>query len=158
MHKPNFPLQQVAHRLSERASLQLKETFVKYPLLKQEHTIKLPIGLPDISSQYKQLFLPNFCVTTSVGDNCIGLKSGEIVIVQNIVKIQKVPYDIFIVFNIFKKKSKLFVYPWDSTLIGIYSVDELSENLQFCCIDDIKKKNVLLPQKKLFVALPLLHS
>lgn len=158
VRKPELPLQQAANRILEGALCTKLAAQTVYPELKQEHhTGNLPSSLPRIISRYKMMNMKNYCLRTTVGDNCVKLKNEEIVIIQNIVKLAGNTHDVCIVYNKFTKVENFFTYPSDSASIGIYSVSELSASMEFCLISSIDKKYVLFPFKKVYIALPLLH-
>ena len=65
----------------------------------------------------------------------------------------------YIVFEKFGSMLNFFIYPVESSKLGIYKVRKLSQQLQVIPISDIEKKYVLLPcLDSVFVAMPMLHG
>ena len=74
--KPNFPIQQVANRLAEKAFYATSnETCVtgQMKLLQKHFTGVLPRNLPRVEAQYKQLHQKDYSIKCAIGDNCFGL-------------------------------------------------------------------------------------
>ena len=65
---------------------------------------------------------------------------------------------IFLCVNPYCKVENLFDSPICSTAIGIYKVSELSSDIVKIKLSSLVKKCILLPYKRKFVALELLHS
>lgn len=153
VRKPNFPLQQVVRRLSEKQIETVEQKSV-FPILKQEHVRKSTVKITGIQKQYKQIQLQYYVISIESNDNCVRLHSGEIVIVENILKTSE---DILLVCRQFEYVDDFFSYPCKSSQVGICAVKNLSLVARTCSLNDIQSKCVLLPAKDCKIVFPLLH-
>ena len=78
---------------------------------------------------YSKFETDDFAIVASLPvhtDNCCITKSGEVIIVQNIVKVGEI---IYFVGKQFEEKTSFFDYPMDSSLLEIHKVQKLSAKL-----------------------------
>lgn len=146
----NYPLQQVIRRLSEN--------HVAFPtkskeLFEQPHNGGQIPETMVTSSQYKVLNLQDCTIKISMGDNCVKI-GEEIVLARNFFVSDGSK---FILYEKFCHKENVFTYPLDSTKLGIFKIKLLSGKLEYAPISSILEKYVLIPRKKSFVVVPLLH-
>lgn len=153
IRSPQFPVAQVVRRISEfenvtccrdtRDGLKLKTSHSEGPAPSHIYPV----------TQYKEISLPEFCVKLSTGDNCIR-RNGKIGIVRNIIVVEGDPC---LVYNEFTQSSDFFDYPIKSSQIGVFLLDDLSQDLKCVKVDDSVSKYVLLPFKNKYVGMPLHH-
>lgn len=62
-----------------------------------------------------------------------------------------------IVGRMFLRKKNFYSIPCESSLIGVYEVEKLSE-MRVWPVNEIDKKYVFYSHKNIFVVFPLLHS
>ena len=85
IRKPNLPLQQAIHRLSEmKGRSQSVKKEPKGGLRRQHHGGPKPHGY-QICRQYKEVFIQNFHISTSQGDNCVRV-GHDVALVRNILQ------------------------------------------------------------------------
>ena len=149
-------LQQVVLRLSEISQLPVicKPADV-VPLLRKNHIQGplLNVNAYQPCSQYKELVLKNFVITTRRGDNCV--KIGEkVCLVQNILQCE---HGVVLVYKAFLSDRPFYTYPLDSRLLDIHKVSNICDDLHVADISQILMKYVLLPYQHKYVAFPMLH-
>jgi len=157
IHKPNFPLQQLANRLAEQnfhitPTTSQQEGFIP----KKEHSFgPLPTAFRH-ARQYKQLCFNGFCLSVDCGDNCVTLSSGSICVVHNILLDGS---SVLLVVEIFESCSSYFEYPLSSADVNIMHVARLCGMQQTVSADEVVCKNVCLPTADgSFAVFRLLHS
>jgi hypothetical protein len=155
VRKPQYPVAQVVRRLSEidaaGGKIILKDDSI---VLKRPHNRGYcSLQVEGIKMQYSEIHCQNFCIKTSVGDNCIMI-NNNLGLVKNIVSVNSVVY---LVYQLFVNKKSFFSYPLDSELLNIYSVSELDVQEHVSLLNDSIRKFVLMPTENAFVAVPLLH-
>lgn len=153
LRKPNFALSQVINRITERNSLTVQPSKMKFPVLKQQHALG-PLLNESPNQQYKELILENFCIRTNVSDQGV-MVNNHIGRVQNIVKYEN---DLVIVYKEYRKHTDLYKYPVLSGTLGIFAVSNLSDILKSCSVTKIQSKYILLPGRYDTAAFPLLHT
>ena len=152
IRKPNFPLQQILCRMSERKGFRAKQTQSSKHLRKEHHNGPVPQELMPCL-QYGEARLKNFRVSISKGNNCFKIGKG-VVLVQNILAHNR---EIYVVFQEFSVVENFFSYPCHSSDLGIHHVSGLGRERKSAPISAIVQKCVLLPDKGRFVVVPLLH-
>ena len=160
---PVLPLQQVVKRLSESDSqVRANVDELEHDVFQKQHVDgPLPPGV-QLCRQFKEYHSPGegYVVTTRTGNNCI-LVNNSVAFARNFLLIEGSHK---VVFQKFHSMEPFYVYPADSTLIGIYKVSRLSRVHSVASVADISKKYVLLSKEdkennsEVFVAAPLLHS
>ncbi|XP_047122826.1 uncharacterized protein LOC124806182 [Hydra vulgaris] len=153
IRKPQHPLAQIIRRQSERDAVIndfLPDQKIKYR--KQHNKGPCPDFLR-FSLQYNEVYLPNFCLKTTCGNNCVKIEN-EICLVKNICVFDDITY---IVYWSFLTKSNFFTYPCDSSVLGIFLVSHLDKVDRIAILDDKFLKCVLLQVDNGFVVSPLLH-
>jgi hypothetical protein len=161
VRKPSQPLQQVIHRLAERA---ISAPVIDVgPRCRKDHFYgPIPSALAR-GSQFKEIHLPLGLVSTSQGNNCVQI-NDEVVLIKNIVVLDETEY---VVYSRFRRSGDFFTYPLSSKDIGISLVAELHSVVDYTPVSDISMKMVLLPllsqagqannRNYSYLALPLLH-
>ena len=117
---------------------------------------------------YGKFSTDDFAIVASFdisSDNCCVTTSGEVFIVQNILKVDETVY---FVGKQFEERTLFFDYPMDSSHLGILKVQKLCKKLSHWCVKtDVAKKCVLLPIPErvgtkfidgCYLAVPILHA
>lgn len=157
IRKPELPLQQLVRRMSEK-NHQAPE-HVTLPHCKGAHSDGPTISARSVQmTQYKEIQLAPYKLKVGNKDSCVALKSGEVAIVENIVKVADT---VHIVYRPYELLEDFFTYPCSSSKLGIHQVTKLSNSFKSCLLSDIVAKCVLLPSTKSTtaraVAIPLAH-
>lgn len=158
----NKPLEQIGNRMAElfcdfNSSLpSLTTQNQQFPILSHIHYNNGPLPLRCIGPQYKKIHFPNFSLKTELPNNCCGLDCGDIVMVENICHSIDLNCAV-IIGRKFLIKRNFFKIPCDSSLIGVYEVEKLSEP-ELWPISFICKKYVYFKHKHIYVVFPLLHT
>jgi hypothetical protein len=128
----NRPLEQVCRHVSSQNS--------------NVHVIR-----PAVTSTAKMFYTDkNFKCSTTIRDNCVLLKSGEIVLINQIIG-EDVDVDVF------KSITPFLSKPFNSQKVGIFQVDDKIHKGLIRKID-ISSKMILLPYMDTFVGIKLLHT
>ena len=155
LKKPNKCLSQLVNRLNEqKLSMNMNTKLNELSLLKKQH-FDGPI-LDNSSLQYKELYLQNFCLKVSDGDNCIQV-NGQVGVVSNILKCEDTG-KISVLYRKFSVKDDFFNYPLKSGELSIYRVSSLSKKMKNCDLSNISKCILLPISKSDYVCIPLLHT
>jgi len=104
--------------------------------------------------QYKQYCSHSIFVSCQDGDNCFMI-NDQCIVVQNI--LLTVSNETLIVYEFFKFKEPLFLYPLNSLELGIFTVWGKSDAVRVCQLADLTSKVILLPSKEKFAVIPILH-
>lgn len=162
LHTPGRTLSQIVCRTMEKA--RLYPSFVTTELsLEQCHDIGPTLGCQ--GKQYKKIRTSDKMFRLKSGDAYCLTKANEVVRIENIINCTD---NIYFIGRRFREKCDLFFYPFPSSCFNIYIVNDLG-SLRKWCLNDIKKKVVLLPLSEKFekdydqinsksVCLPILHS
>jgi hypothetical protein len=150
VRKPSFILQQIDRRLSDKVHNPVQAT--TFPQLRgQRHGTVTRPG----EAEFRTVLLKDYKLQTATeNDNCVVLNSRQIVIVDRIINSQE---GIRLMYREFTDAVDFFIYPCQSSLIGIYQVTKLSSVSHICLLSDVASKCVLLPAGQSKVAIPLLH-
>lgn len=154
----NKPLEQIGKRMSEIFSLgsfQLLPEMQNQPVLSNIH-FNGPLLTKCRGPQYKQLHFSGICLKLISPNNCYGLDSGDIVLVENICYSLEFNCAV-IIGRKFLVKKNFFTIPCDSSNIGIYEVEKLSLS-KVWPISQIRTKYVFFKYKQSFIVFPLLHT
>ena len=164
VRKPNFALQQVILRLTEKSEISSRinmgvstfSTSSLEPVLKMEHSDgPLPSWNYRPCTQFRDAIFPECVISSKSGDNCVKVGS-DIVLVRNVFQSASGTY---IIYNRFHSSESYFLYPLDSRHIDVYRVSRLSTNNKIADISTVTKKFVLLPcLNGDHVAFPLTHT
>lgn len=103
--------------------------------------------------QYKMYKLKGTITSNCSGSNCFEL-GGRVAIVRNIVHSTARTH---VGFELFETGACFFNYPIDSTCLGVCLLSKLSGQLASAPVTDFTKPLLLLPLRKMLVALPQLH-
>jgi hypothetical protein len=135
LHSRNYHLEQASKRIIEMNNVAISPDATK-------------VDRNVLSTSLSQL---------DVGNNCFVLKSGDIICIQDVIKRSNYQYKIE--FRKFLNRSNFPCYPFESSSVGIYCVNNLSET-SICVLNecDISYKCVVLPYKNEHVIIPLLHT
>lgn len=155
------PLQQLINRCAERRVLNvninkfLKEGPFNAHCLK---SVTKPLLSTTSDPQYTGWRFTNYIIKLNFSDNCVEMKNGDIVQIENIAT-SNIDSNVVIIGRCFEKIDDYFEHPCKSSLLGIKKVSKIS-TLQFWPILDIKEKLVCLPldQNGFFLVMPFLHS
>jgi hypothetical protein len=155
VRKPNYPLQQMILRLRERAIVteSSKPTNTNPVLRKPHHRGPLPSSGHATVVCYKQAWDKNFMISVITPNNCVKI-NGKISLVQNIFRSEKGRFGLY---KVFKQCSDFFYYPLPSSVLGIISVDDLSNELHVASLSEISMKYVLISFRDQRVVFPLIH-
>jgi hypothetical protein len=162
--KGEKPLQQIVKRMMEMSAADVWFNSHRMSLsnqnpifLKPHLSGPVPNGC-DPSQQYRVLHLNFFKFTSSVNNSCCKLIDNSIVLIKNFVYSNALQ-SMAIVCKHFESISDFFNSPLpQSSKLGIFVVNNLSENLSVRRISDISEKMVLLELNNTRLVLPLLHS
>lgn len=159
LRKFEKPLEQICHRLVEQSAVSnetVRDNSLQVPQLLQKTGDKLAMGCTDA---HKKIVFPSFTVTTKQSDNCCYVIENNDVTIVCIEGIGYFGKEAVILGRSFLNKSSLPNYPCDSTNLGIYVVQNLSD-LQMWPVSSIEKKGFRIPLKNdsaSYLVLPLLH-
>lgn len=154
VRKPERPLAQIIRRLSEKTYCRTDQ--MSYSLKRPHLVGPVPgeLAVRGVGMQYSQMITDQWTIKVSTGDN-VFIIADDICLVVNVVECHD---DIYVVYRTFLDKSIFFTYPFNSDLLNIYCVSQVSEQCMYAKICTVKQKCVLLPNRIGFVAMPILHS
>lgn len=139
LHAPGKTLSQIVCRMIEKADMLHSSYSTKNLSFEKRHVMGPTLNCQ--GEQYNKIYMSDKkFVSKSVDAYCL-TKTNEIVKIENIIKCKEGNY---LIGRKFEKKSNLFSYPFFSSCINIHIVSNLG-SLKTWCLDDIKKKMVLLP-------------
>ena len=158
IRKPNYPLQQMILRLREKSVIANVDNHASHSApknfeLKFKHMNGPYPSLYHSWSLYKQAHLPDYMLSLDRRNNCVQIES-QIARIRNIFESEGVCY---IMYSIFRDKVEFFDYPMPSSVLHIYVVDGLSDEILICNINAISRKYVVMPCGSQQVAFPLIH-
>lgn len=153
LRSPNKPLQQLIKRIGEGKTFRKPRIEKKLMLKKFTNTIG-PDFPPNVRS-FRKLHTSKFVITTSNGDNCFQLDSGETVLVKGI--FENEGREIFVCASICKFVRDLFDYPLESSKLGIFVGRQSSQTNNYPYYR-LARKCLLVPKENLFSIIPLLHD
>lgn len=156
---PNKPLQQIYRRINEIKSFgSIDISFCNKPRYFIPHTTG---PYSPIYKQFKKLLFNdcNFCIYSyNSGNSYCSVSNNAIIQIHNIL-VRSDDGETFIIGRRFKTYKSFYTYPLDSTIFGIYIVDDLIEDLGTWNIKDIAYKCIIFPTATGHsVSFPLLHS
>lgn len=156
LKSPGMEIEQVIKRYSEQESA---EAFSRPQNLRDREGQlgKQHYAGPTLSpcNQYTYVIISEFIITCKHPNNVVLLKSGDIIVVNNVVKKDK---KVFLVGRTFNKHENLFVKPLESTSLNIVLASDLSRNNQEYCSSLLHKKCFPFEtQEGKFIVLPLIH-
>uniref|UniRef100_A0A2S2NV11 Transposase domain-containing protein n=1 Tax=Schizaphis graminum TaxID=13262 RepID=A0A2S2NV11_SCHGA len=154
----NKPLEQIGNRMAELLTVNSTlnpQTFQKYPICSKMHC-NGPLIFSCINPQYSNIQFSDFKIKISSPDNCCGSASGDIIMVDNIC-FSQVMNSYVIIGRMFLRKKNFYSIPCESSSIGVYEVEKLSE-MRIWPVDKIVNKYVFFSHKNAFIVFPLLHS
>lgn len=88
------------------------------------------------------------------GDNCFMLKDSKIVVLIKRLSIIENTFECLE----YSKKCSVPLYPFDSSILGIFVVDGPIKTTRTVCVVDILCKYVRFPFRNSFICIPLLHT
>lgn len=154
LRKPGNPLEQVVNRHAEGCLIKSHSTERKIGL-KQPHTDgPCPIEYTTCI-QYKKLNLCSTVFACDRRDSCV-LIDGNVVIINNI--LQSSDGVIYIVYKKFRCATNFYEWPIDSSDIGVFLVQNLSDRLYVSPLSSVFCKYTLLPHRDKYVAVPVRHT
>lgn len=99
----------------------------------------------------------NFRLCNKSDSNCIALRTGEIVIIKNIISVDENVFNVSL--KIFQSREDLNPYPIASSLLGIYRISNLSLTLnRTISKNDVLYNCILLPLDDDYICIPLIHT
>ena len=162
VRKPGLPLQQVARRLVEQSRQPREYTHARgkpdaYNCYSEHTEGPVPDGVA-FTKQFRKLSMKEFIISVNQQDACVQLKDMSIAVVRNIL-IQDSD-KVVLVHNKFRCVRNFFDYPLPSSSVGISEVSSLAESYNYCDVDQVHRKCMLLPvagsDKSVYVVLPLM--
>ena len=153
IRKPKFPLQQVIRRLSEGIGTPAPFRKERSGLRKEHWEGPVPHGLHFLH-QYKEVWIGNFTITTTQGNNCVKIGNNEVGLVRNILHDPQ-REGIKLVVEKFSGIRDFYTYPLASSKLGIFEVFNLTGHLEVFQSTEIQSKCLLIPLKLRFVAVSL---
>ena len=157
VRRPTAPIAQIMRRASELkvfGKIQGKSNV--FHVTRKHSSGPVPGDMGEVE-QFHYLVGPVF-VSTAVGDNCVLLDGLHVAVVRNIVRKKNVTY---IVVTRFEKQEPFYMYPFDSSMLGIFKVAGHSSVMECVAVQSLRviQKCILAElNDKLFVAVPVLHS
>ncbi|XP_031350255.1 uncharacterized protein LOC116178316 isoform X1 [Photinus pyralis] len=157
------PLQQIHRRLCEQ------DLFISRSS-NQNCGIKLSLehsNGPLISGQnyrwHKQFTKLHFrCITLSLVSYCkadsyvLNFSRDKVIEIHNI--LTTIDNSTYIIGKEFLDYSDLYLYPYPSSELNIFEVQNLSESFKLWAITELSSKCIVIPYKQHFVAMPIIHS
>lgn len=160
VRKPNKPLEQVVRRILEQRQISVEnrtKPVCEFVVSRNDehHNGFMPSGVSCSYKQYKRITVNKICISIHLGNNCLVL-NDNIVLVRNILVKDN---EAVLMYQKFSKCSSFFTYPLESTVLEIYQVSDLTNEMFAEKLSEIhiKRKNVILPHNGLHVVFPLLH-
>jgi hypothetical protein len=143
-----------------------KRAFKKHIICSREATIKFskPLREDVISNNlsvplYKFIILPTFKISISRPNNCVMLKTKDVVLVTQIGHLSDDVKQIAFIGKRFLTNADLYEYPLKSSKIGILKCKDLARDYITFRLCDIKAKCVAIDLSKgSFAIYPLLHT
>ncbi|XP_072161526.1 uncharacterized protein [Bemisia tabaci] len=155
VRKGQSVLQQLIKRLKERCFVTGEESQTTSSKLLHQHDYG-PLPATCCDPQYRFFSLPSFKLSTEKPNNCCGLKSGNILLIENFAHSSETNEPVLIGRE-FTKKENLYMDPCESSCLGIFEVSELSA-LKVYPVSEIAVKYYLLPSRKNHAVFPILHT
>lgn len=161
IRKPNFPLQQVIRRLSERYPFICSNNVGNIPLhgiVKKKHR-RGPCPLDYITYlQFEQLSLPDSHLSVHRPDNCIIVRE-KVGLIRNILSKSEDDGDRVLVVEWFRGvPDSFFEEPLHSSDLRIFKVHHLVDDIAMVDVQEVTSKCVLLPCMDYYVVVPLVHN
>lgn len=155
VRKPQVILQQITNRMNEGYFMPHIPKKVVGTIAK-EHTSGPMLASLISYKQYKELYMADFTIKISTGDNCISYEGGHVALVRNICSNGS---DFSLIIQRFRQIEPAFDKPLDSTDIGIYHLRNLHTRLEICDISRVRSKYVtlLMESNDGWLGIPLLH-
>lgn len=143
LHAPGKTLSQIVCRVIEKAAISsFNLSYARNELSFEQPHHRGPT-LNCQGEQYKKVRTSDKKFSLKSADAYCLTKANEVIKIENIIKGEET----YLIGRKFKEKSDLFSYPFPSSCINIYIVNNLG-SLHRWCLNDIKKKVVLLPFPK----------
>lgn len=157
IRKHDKPLQQIIKRYSEQKNVNTHRDKNIEIVFKNEHT-QGPLLDNLTEPQYKIVLLQNTTIKTrSIADRFILTKDNNVMEVLNIAY-TNTTNEAVLVGKVFLTKLPFYEKPLSSTIFDIYIVDNLSSELSWTPLKNLKKKVMLLENNNQKIIFPILHS
>lgn len=155
IRKPHKPLEQIVNRYNEKTSVPKPIDINQDKFhLSGPHCNGPKLESTTRYSQFKVLKSKNAIIKSHIeADSYLLTSNKKVVKVFNIIQTEH--SDILLICKQFKHYKLLFNKPIKSSLLDIYVVNELSEDLIVLNINYIKKKVFLIPSNNYLIALPI---
>ncbi|VEN58351.1 unnamed protein product [Callosobruchus maculatus] len=156
LRKADRPLQQIVKRhLEKRKRMTDCVAQTLYPIFKDEHEYtKINHSFP-FTKHYKSVIFKNYTLCTVEPNNCCCLKSGDIVLIRDIILHDDRYY---IVCRLLTVLGDLYESPCKSSELGIVLIHETESELKLFDINTVEYKCVKLNLSDKSAVFPLLHS
>lgn len=164
LRKHEKPLQQLIRRYDEQCKFPKENISDKYNSENNYIFKKLhydgPLPNDTFGSQYHQLHFGNFMINTKVDrDSYLLTACGKIMKCVNFVnRVVNSKLVSSIVGKYFIDKMPAYTVPISSTLLNIYKIDNLSNNLIVLDVTTVQHKIMVINVNNETIALPILHS
>lgn len=156
LRKPHKPLQQIVMRYNEGGNFINKPT-QNIEFLLGRHN-KGPLLPNCVGPEFSVINFKGFKLKSKVeADSYFSTNNNEIVKLINIAYSVE-SGNIVLIGKKFECQTSIYLKPINSSYFGIFTVKNLSNNLNFWSIEDVKKKIILLSCNNNNIAIPLLHS
>ncbi|WAR11984.1 hypothetical protein MAR_026164 [Mya arenaria] len=160
VRKPNYPLQQVIRRLSEKSveDAKLEPKLPKSGVVKKRHHNGPRLNEYVVYGQFEEISLPKYFLSVQQGNICI-LVGDKVGLVRNILSpSEEATERIFVVQWYSGVLGCFYIEPFHSSDLKVFRVSRLHEDTAAVSLKDITCKCVLLPYKNDFVVVPPIHS
>lgn len=123
--------------------------------LRGQHSAGPLVNTTILCDQFEVCIYNNLLIRCNDGrNNCFMLKSGEIIVVENIVQIKK---SVTLIVKYMKKLGNFYDAPCDSSDINILVVN-LKDSLNSCNLSSVCCKMWRMPYKNNYIVFPLIYS
>ena len=157
LRKPNQPLQQIVNRIKEKEAVTLRCNNInifKYPYTRKVHHDG-PLCHCSKGIQYKEIYFPNYCLKCTTGDNIFMRNDHSVCKLLNIINNGQT---CILIHKIFTYKHDFFTYPIPSSMLHIFNIAELSDEIYSSPIEEIYCKCMVLSTDEKNVCLPIIHT
>jgi len=152
---PVKPLQQLARRDSEAQGRLLKpkpSLDARVVRLLDKHP---PIPEAFQGDQNSKLTTHDFSLSTHRSNNCFTTRSGDIVLLSNVIK--TADKGVLLAGRKYTQKGNFYDFPLESSQLGIFLVSNLERRRRYWKLGSLKCKNVRIPYEDSHLSIPLVH-
>ncbi|KAE8741667.1 hypothetical protein FOCC_FOCC012819 [Frankliniella occidentalis] len=152
----SHPCQQAARRITERLQ------FVRNVELPSEN-LEVSVSREYVNNNglmagrhFQLVKIGDTVLQLNNKDNCFKTQQEDIVVLNDVVQIPD--GSIYLIGNCFTQKVDFFDYPLPSSRLGIFGVENLSEQARVFPVQNFAAKCWLMPDRDGFCCIPLLHT